>query len=270
MTTRPPEPPPPDWAAPRTTLILAASPRSGSSWLATLIGSTGTLGRPDEWFGPWRTGGTRSGTIAAAHEAVARSTTPNGVAGIKLFPNHLAALQPHVPLFEWFPRTVWVHLQRRDLLGQAISLWRADASGAWCRPASGEENTPATVYSGSAIEAFLRQAAAYDADWRVFFARTGIEPLTLAYEEVAADPRRALRLIADALGETLAAESLADPGRLVIQRDALSIEARLRFHKERGDPDRRLRRLVAPPSAARAPRTVRNLLRFLAGRPLRL
>lgn len=263
-----PLPPPPGWTAPRATLIIAASPRSGSSWLASMARATGVMGDPQEWFGPWRTGAARDRTVAAAHEAAA-GATPNGIAALKLFPHHLAAAQAHIRLFDWFPRAAWVHLVRRDLLGQAVSLWRADGSGAWKQKAAGPAAS-APPYDAAAIESFLRTCAAYEADWRAFFARTGIEPLTLAYEEIDADPRAALLAIAARLGVAPLSAPTGDGEAPRIQRDVVSIAVRAKFRSERGDPGRPLVPLLAPARAVRAPRTAANLIRFLVGRPLRL
>jgi LPS sulfotransferase NodH len=284
----PPLDPPSDWTAPRRTLIIAATPRSGSNWLADAIGATAVMGRPEEWFGWWRTERTRERTVAAAYDVATRGATPNGVAGVKLLPYYLESALRHVRLTRWFPDAIWVHLVRRDLLGQAISLWRAHSSGEWALygpakerrlnarvPAARAGFDPLPDYDPAVIEGYLKLAASFQADWLAFFARTGITPLTLVYEEIVADRAGTLATIADALGVALPPGPAADTGRFTVQRDETTHAIRERFRADFGDPDRPIRLLSGverdgvPTSGSRRPPAVASVVRWLRGRALR-
>lgn len=277
--------PPPDWVAPRRTLILATTPRSGSNWIAGLIEGTGVMGRPNEWLGWWRTRGTAEGTLAGVREAATDGCTPNGIAGMKLFPFYLETALRHVRLSQWFPDAVWVHLVRRDLLAQAISLWRAGESSKWFDVGTSGVSTPlpgwghggggqGDRYNRVEIGRRLDQLAAHEADWRRFFARTGITPVPLVYEEVMVDPDRALLTIAEALEVTLPSGPKAATS-FAIQRDAESEAMRTRFRQEAGDPDGSFvllhpfsRKSPASPPAPAARRGVRRVVEMLRGRGL--
>jgi LPS sulfotransferase NodH len=214
--------------------------------------ATGVMGRPHEWLGWWRTRGTRDGTLAGAHEAATKGRTANGVAGIKLFPFYLEVALRHLRFSRWFPDAVWVHLVRRDTLGQALSLWRASENAAWFDVRGAQTAAPlpqpgqvtkqevsheAPPYDREEIARALEQIVAYEADWRRFFARTGITPVPLVYEEVMADPAHALRTVADAVGVSLPAGTRIGPTAFAIQRDEQTEAARARFLAEAGDPD---------------------------------
>jgi LPS sulfotransferase NodH len=214
--------------------------------------ATGVMGRPHEWLGWWRTRGTRDGTLAGAREAATEGRTANGIAGIKLFPFYLEVALQHLQFSRWFPHAVWVHLVRRDTLGQALSLWRASENAAWFDVREAAKGTPlpkegqvtkqtisheAPAYDREEIARALEQIVAYEADWRRFFARTGITPVPLVYEDVMADPLQALRMVADAIGVALPAGTKIGPTAFRIQRDEETEAARARFLAEAGDPD---------------------------------
>jgi LPS sulfotransferase NodH len=257
-----PLPPPPGWSAPRRTLILATTPRSGSNWVADLMESTGVMGRPHEWLGWWRTHATPEGTIAGAQEAATNGMTANGIAGMKLFPFYLEVALRHLRLSDWFPDAVWVHLVRRDVLGQAISLWRARESASWfdvegrdvaVLPSWGHaKGAPPPPYDAADIARCLDQLVAHEADWRRFFGRTGITPVTLVYEEVMADPGRALRTVADALGVDLPDGGAVGPTTFAIQRDEQTEAIRSRFQADAGHPDTPFQALRSFSGKARA------------------
>lgn len=220
--------PPPGLRLSPQTLIVAGAPRSGSNWLISLITSTGVMGRPREWFSREREGTMAQRMVASATEAVAQGATPNGIVGIKIFPQDLQNALEYLNFSAWFARPTWVLLQRRDLLGQAISLWRAAKSGEWMHKRLQPE------YNAEEIEVALMGVAAVYADWEVFFARTGITPLRIVYEEALDDSTATLKAISDALVVDLPPE-LSHTSHLSIQRDEWTAAIRTRYRAERGD-----------------------------------
>lgn len=278
-----PASPPSDWVPPRRTLIVAATPRCGSTWLGGLIGGTGQLGRPREWFGGPELA-SAAFVLAAAREARAKSVTDNGIAGVKLFPDVLEAILRHIRFSQWFPGEAWVHLERRDTLGQAISLWRAHSSGAWHKYADARREAAdlraagaMPPYDPAAINRYLEQVVAWQADWRAFFARTGITPLTLVYEDALVDPDATIRRVAALLDVDLPAAPIGDASKYAVQRDDATLAIRARFQADYGDPDRPIRTVLRVGHSAKrrrepvvAPRTIGNLVRLLRGRTLKV
>ncbi len=180
---------------------ICSTQRSGSTYLCQLLASTGVLGRPREFFNvPGR--GARDfpdypddpvGQIAMV---VPHGSTPNGVYGLKVFAHQFDA----VAAANWparLPRLHWIHFTRLDLLGQAISLLKAKQTGQW-RSTNAARAAP--CYVGEQIGHEMRGIASADARWRVFFARNGIAPLRLVYEDLVREPAACVRAVAQTLG----------------------------------------------------------------------
>lgn len=219
---------------------ICATPRSGSNYLSRLLTSTGALGRPIEWFNcdaVRRTGLPEHPTDRYPDlqlEAVKASASPNGVYGVKLFPDQA----DRAKAARWataLPGLQFVHLWRRDLLAQAISLYRASATLQW----TSQDNAIApAAYSADDIQACLGQIGTADARWRAWFARCGLRPLELVYED-----------LENARGDQAAVDQIAQlvrvPGAridfdlvdLERQRDETTEVWRRRFLAERGDCD---------------------------------
>jgi LPS sulfotransferase NodH len=131
--------------------------------------------------------------------------TPNGVFGAKLMWNQIADIaelsgrhaDPLTLLQELLAPTHWVWVRRRDVLLQAVSLWRALQTQAW-RNGSGPE--PVAVYSRAAIAHLTTLLADQDAAWGAFFADNGLRPLELVYEEYANDIGAAVNAVLKHLG----------------------------------------------------------------------
>src|SRR5262245_15212814 len=108
---------------------ICTQPRSGSNLLCQYLASTGRLGYPLEYF---NTPGRRALGIPDYPEEPVRQieyilhhgATPNGVYGVKLFSFQHDLIAPTVRWTEALPRLRFVYLDRKDLLGQAISWTR--------------------------------------------------------------------------------------------------------------------------------------------------
>lgn len=197
--------------------------------------STGVLGYPFEYFSR---GGCLREMLANPTRGVANllshGATPNGVYGAKLFSDQFDLLSPTGWITQ-LPGLHFVHLERADLLGQAISLLRAIQS---LQFVSSQPAAAAPRYDARAIARLIRELAANQARWRSYFARNGIEPLRLTYEDVAADPQAAASAVGRLLG--LEEEPRVDLSRVSpeIQRDAVTQAWRERFLAEAGDLSR--------------------------------
>ena len=142
----------------------------------------------------------------------AQGTTPNGVFGAKLMFNQLVelhALAEPLPEFSGLeigallerlfggPRYIWV--SRRDVVRQAVSMWKAIQTRTW-RDGDGDESvTP--QYQFDAIDHLVRRFQDDERGWDNFFSRHGVEPLRIAYEdELVADRDGTVRRVLDWLG----------------------------------------------------------------------
>jgi trehalose 2-sulfotransferase len=210
---------------------ICGEPRSGSTYLTRILGSTGVLGRPVEVAAADLTAAARQDPGNGLSSAVRATLTPNGVYGLKIF-SYQFDLAGNVPWAVALPALSFVHLERLDLLGQAISHVRALQTDQYERA---REARGPSRYDGRAIGRAMLQIAHNQARWRVWFARNGLTPLHLTYEEVVADPQAVAEAVARHVGlETM---PTIDLGRVPIQvqRDELSDAWRRRFLAERGD-----------------------------------
>ncbi len=125
--------------------VIFITPRSGSTWLTELAMNSGLLGAPQEWFNenwihteeialgcrPPKVIGTAD-INEYVHEVVSSHRAANGVMGIQLSQYQTQCL---IELLESPSRAatcmVPFYLCRRNLVAQAISLYRSRKSGLW-------------------------------------------------------------------------------------------------------------------------------------------
>ena len=222
-----------------TGYAICTTIRSGSTWLAELLASTGRLGRPAEYFSTKFQKRVRSpdypdtvrGQIAYALD---HGRTPNGIYGFKIYPMQLDWMSARLNWTESFPDLRFVHLQRRDLLGQAISRARVNQTLQWrsTLPASAEPR-----YDGAAILEAMRETVAQDARWTLFFSRTGIAPLRLVYEDTLSEVDATVDAVARLVGVDGPVAAAPERIPFTVQRDDVSAEWRDRFIAEFGDRD---------------------------------
>ncbi len=218
--------------------MICTEARSGSNFLCQLLESTGVLGRPLEYFNGE---GRRKfdfpdypddpqAQLAAILEYGAG---PNGVFGFKLFSRQA----DRVSATRWaerLPGLRFIHLERLDYLGQAISAEIGLQTGVH-RSYAPKTSEVTPRFDREKIAERMRSAARGQARWRLFFARNGISPLYLTYEGLSADPAAAVRAVVDLMG--IEGPVVIDPAkvRVAIQRDDVNEAWRQRFLKEAGD-----------------------------------
>lgn len=252
----------PQTATARRGYLICATPRSGSYFLCDLLRSTGVLGRPHEFFGTaamrWLGMAEYPTEIAAQLEMVlTRGCTPNGVFGAKLFPLQIAAAPPGT-ILTGMNDPLLIYLERADLLGQAISLTRAAITNSYF---AGQKSAMEPEFDGPLLRDYLELIIHWNAAWQLWFARRGIVPLRLLYEEVVADPHCNVARIAEALGGLGPVEIDQAQLTMAIQRDRLSDEWRERFlvMQPQGHP----LDLPRPAALVNLQRRTRRLLRML-------
>ena len=206
--------------------LVAATERSGSTLLCELLAGTGVAGRPEEYFEflsatgrvrqpreyfppdadpeilellapldpplpevPWEQ------RLADARE---RGTTPNGVFGAKMMWAYLPDFLGHGEPEEQLGPLRWVHVERRDTLAQAISLWRAVQTAQW--RAEDRDSDVEPVFHAGAIAHLKGRLEEHAGAWREWFAGRGIEPLEIVYEEFAQSPQPTICRVLDHVG----------------------------------------------------------------------
>lgn len=214
--------------------VVMTYARCGGTWLAQMLGSVGTLGRPEDWFNGqgYRDRGIADYPLDHAGQRAAmlsHGRTPNGVFGVKLSPLRFDALAG----YDWsagLGDLAFVHLVRRDRLARALSDTKARQTRQYrsTSPIRGVAH-----YDAVMIEQALHAHADDEGRAQLYFAANGIVPLEIAYEDLLAQTDVEIRRIADHLG--VQGPVWIDHGKveLQIQGDALNAAWRARFVAER-------------------------------------
>jgi LPS sulfotransferase NodH len=213
---------------PRAAYLVCSIPRSGSSLLCELLGSTGLAGAPAEFFHPdkmaslqRRWGVDELGDYL--RELLARKTSPNGVFGIKA---HWGQYQP---LFgESDPRTLLpalrvVFITRRDRLRQAVSWVRALQTLKWVTDVGPRVERP-EVFDHDHITQKLGRIDREEEVWESLFDRHRIEPHRVVYEDFVAAQAETVRAVLETLGVDAPADLQLPPPLLDRQADERSEE----------------------------------------------
>jgi len=253
--------PPASWKTPEASIILACTPRSGSTYLAQLLDSTGLFRLTEEYFNDRHIERMTGIATTSVEQKLAiidqHSRTRRNQISLKLFPPNMMTVLEHGLLKKAFLNPMFIYMRRGDVLGQAMSLARAVKTDQWNsvdygRPVSSE-------YDRRDIEHQLGILLAQDTWWQYFFATRDVPVLRLTYEDVEEDPVAVAAQIVRFLGFD-PAEFPADPSkvRLQKQRDELTDEWRSRFLAEE-------HAIPQPWDGRPKARTLRNAIRFLRG-----
>jgi LPS sulfotransferase NodH len=188
---------------PRCRYVIMFTARSGSTWLTSLLSATGKLGYPEEYINPEfirdvaQFLNTRD--PAAFLTALARRRqTPNGIFGMEVRAPDIEMFQPDV-FFQFFDQsTHFFNLWRKNLVAQAISLYRAVATKRY-HSNDGKPDTGPPDYDVKAITDWLQHMANEEnANFRMLTQRK--LPFTnLCYEDMVANRLNTLHLFARVL-----------------------------------------------------------------------
>jgi LPS sulfotransferase NodH len=198
--------------------VICSEHRSGSTLLCEYLRSTRLLGNPDEFFRRTEDSVRLEQDQEVLAQILETAATPNGIYGLKVFSQQFDATMK-ARWVERLPDLRFIHLEREDLLGQAISLVKALQTQQFT---ADELAVRQPTYDKKAVDRALHRLAEGQMRWRRYFARNGIEPLRLTYEDLVAAPDQAVAKVVNLLG--LPAEICIRPKEpdLKVQRDSSS------------------------------------------------
>jgi LPS sulfotransferase NodH len=179
-------------------LFLCFTNRCGSTYLASLLHSTGALPYPGEHLSSavilptlWR--GVRS-----LQGYISQLPTEHGWIATKATIAQLLMLAEAGILDSIAPKSHFILLERQDKLAQAISRVIAFQQDRWTSDETARTESP--TYNRAAIEANIRAIEQETAGFYSFFQANGTSPLHISYESVTADPKSAVANTATYLG----------------------------------------------------------------------
>lgn len=223
-------------APPRVEYMLAALPRSGSTYLSVELWRTGLLGSPMEYpnrpFHDFLRRRLNVGeSIVAYWDAVKRvRTSPNGVFGFKMF------VADYVNFSRWYPDILpriapakVVFVTRSDLLDQAVSYSKAIMSGEWL---DGARRFRRATYDPQHIRCCIEMLKYQIEFWNDIFALTETAVHNVVYEDLLMNRDGVVRGVAEFLGVELSPGAVIDLPLMHIQRNAESAEWVDRYRNE--------------------------------------
>jgi LPS sulfotransferase NodH len=202
--------------SPTRELMMAATPRSGSTAFSLCLWETGRLGSPLEYlnldlvsrFPRWAK--ELSDPVLYWDHVQRVRTSPNGVFSYKMFPQGYKTLLARSPsLIERIKPTHVLYFTRRNLDRQSVSYSRAIQSGAWFGDVVPVRHP---IYHANHIATCKRILLRQMQDWEHIFSTTGTEVLRLTYEQFQEDRTATVNAVADFVGVRLDAASVRLPG----------------------------------------------------------
>lgn len=219
--------------------VIMTYARCGATYLAQLMGATGCLGRPEDWFNGegYRNRGKDDYPLDRASQVTVVKTqgaSSNGVFGLKMSSTRNDLLRG----FPWASKLgplSYIHLTRADRLARAISDVRAEQTDQYRSTTSAKQEP---FFDSDMIMKAMALQANREGRMHQYFAMNGISPLEITYEEIQADRNAVIRTIAKFLAvddnPVIAEERI----ELQVQRDGINEEWRRRFESENKDVDR--------------------------------
>lgn len=195
--------------------------RSGSNFLARALMSTGQFGRAGEYFNHPQVTRVAADQGIRSLEDYARATrtmrmTPNRIFGTKLGWGQLYYLTKRRVIPNIFSDTRFILIERRDVLGQAISFSIAYQTQVWHSEQQGSQHE--YRFDPEDILSRIRGITTAYARFKEYFAVFGIRPIYVVYEELERDVVGTVQRVIEELDLPGCRDARVDPTAIGLQR----------------------------------------------------
>ena len=224
----------------RRSYIVASTPRSGGALLCTQLWKTGVLGAPSEY---WSYPGGRLGSRmakrlgASSHadylaKVVACRTSRNGVFGVKApFKDFQETLLKVPEALSMLAPLTYIFVDRRDKLAHAVDMARGVQISR--RLSARAERVSTLRYDRNLISKCLGSLERARLDWMRWFESSGVDPLVVTYEDLAADKAGVVRRVVEFLGvQDDPREEVRDLPEFELRTGGMNDEWAARFERE--------------------------------------
>lgn len=180
-------------SAPSKTYSILFTPRSGSSWLTSILTETKTLGTPGEWFNPQlmpsstRSKGARN--LDQFVEAISRHRIHGGIFGFEVTFHQISAVFGRADEFvSRFHDATFFWLIRRDIVSQGVSLDKMVQTSISHAPSIDASEIArrddAYSYDSGRIRKWIQHIHAAEIGTEKMIADYGLRPTRLSYEGI--------------------------------------------------------------------------------------
>jgi LPS sulfotransferase NodH len=218
--------------------VILFTPRSGSSWLTSVLSGVGCLGRPEEYLNP-----AFLRDVAQSLNCTARADlfpamlrkckTDSGVFGIEVRYTDIN-LFGEQNFFDGIGEdALFYYLWRDNIVAQGVSLYRAVTTGSW-HSTDGQIEPVPIGYDAAAIKEWIEHILQIENDNYNLLRKRCIPCRFLRYEEIVLDELAALEAFSrPLLGRAPFANELSgSPARPIRMADEWNLEAEKRFQRE--------------------------------------
>ena len=228
-------------SAPEKTYVIVFSARSGSTWLTSILSKTEALGYPEEYINPdfIRDVAQFLNTTDPSdflEILKRRRKTKNEIFGIECRAVDILCIGEDLFFKSFDKKTIFFNLWRKNIVAQAISLYRAVTTGRFHSNDGKQEQTLAS-YNAQAIKAWLEHIAEEE-NSNISMLEKQNKPFTnLCYEVIVKDRSGTIRLFADKLGVKMESFEIDNSENEDVQKigDSWNVEAERCFRSEHPD-----------------------------------
>lgn len=195
---------------PAKTYSILFTPRSGSSWLTSILTGIRAMGTPGEWFNPelmpssTRTKGARN--LDQFVEVISRHEAHGGIFGFEITYHQLKAVfGTEADFMSRFDDAVFFWLTREDIVAQGVSLDKmvqtrvSHAANNDAQEIVTSDN--AYDYNAGRIREWISHIHAAEVGTERMIADFGLSPVRLSYEAITSSgAQKVLNLFAEKLG----------------------------------------------------------------------
>ncbi|WP_310599626.1 Stf0 family sulfotransferase [Desulfobulbus sp.] len=208
---------------PKQVLILASTPRVGSTLLLRGLMSIDAIAASTEFFNPVHRVDfeARWGTLSDKEyleKLIQHRTKSNGLFAVKAHYNHFSLYEQYLKSFNLH----FISIQRKDIVLQAVSWFKGELTESWSSEKVSRKNINESDYDFYAISSKVKEINELYQQWETYYSVNGHTPDRIFYEDIDKNYGDILHNIANNfLSMSISRNSILEPS-LKKQRDALT------------------------------------------------